>query len=513
LIDLDFFDRILKIFIFFFILNNSELSGQRSNIQTYSPFPKVRLEEELSNYNRFQTPILRVKNKDFKFFNVYQKILYLSNNGHPNIDNNGEIFSPSNNSRYISTKIAFQNSWLILDIEPYQIYHKNIFNTSPPNEKYLVNNTYKYVNNHLEKTSIDRIKAGFRNSIIAIHYNGIGIGYGYMSHWWGPGFHNALTLSTNAPSQKTYSLGTFRQIAYKNFGFEINVVAKPYKNLNGNDIFYSGMRTKFTIKGKPHVSFGFHRTFLSGDFLDMSETTNINGKWNLNDAISLVIKPMFGQDKKDLSYVENNTPGFDRWDEVLSGFVKLYFPEDNIELYLEIASDDSRGNMSDLMAHWDHTLAYLLGFKKFSTINKAKILFGIEYFSNKTSNTFKNDFYRGSANATNYYSNEEYDNFTYRNRRMGAHSGSSSDDLIFLLGIKLMQNTLFISYSQERHGIKSMEFPELKREINLTYRHNINFKNSIIISAEHETIRNFSYTLNNSSTSRFISLGYSWSFR
>ncbi len=503
----------MKILILFLILINSSLNGQRQNFKIYSPFPEVRLDEELSNYSRFETPILRLKNQESKFFNVYQKILYLRNNGHPNIDNNGEIFSPSNNSRYISNRITFHNSWLILDIEPYQIYHENIFNTTPPKEKYLVNTTYKYVNNHLEKISIDKIKTGFRNSIIAIHYNGIGVGYGYMSHWWGPGFHNALTLSTNAPSQRTYSLGTFRQIAYKNFGFELNVVAKPYKNTNGKDIFFSGLRAKFTIKGKPHVSFGFHRTFLSGDFMDMSETTNMNRKWTLNDAISLVIKPMFGQNKKDLPYVNSNTPGFDRWDEVLSGFIKFYFPEDNIDLYLEIASDDSRGNMSDLIAHWDHTLAYLLGFRKFSTINKVKIIFGIEYFSNKTSNTFKNDFYRGSANATNYYSNEEYDNFTYRNRRMGAHSGSSSDDLIFLLGLTLAQNTLFISYNQERHGIKSMEFPELKSEINLTYRYNINSKNSIIISAEHERIRNFSYYLNNTSTSSFISLGYLWSLR
>ena len=35
-----------------------------------------------------------------------------------------------------------------------------------------------------------------------------------------------------------------------------------------------------------------------------------------------------------------------------------------MEVYADVASDDNRGNLTDLKAHWDHTLGYQFGFKK-----------------------------------------------------------------------------------------------------------------------------------------------------
>ena len=42
---------------------------------------------------------------------------------------------------------------------------------------------------------------------------------------------------------------------------------------------------------------------------------------------------------------------------------------DNLEFYLELASDDNRSNLTDLIAHWDHTLGYLVGVSKYSYLN------------------------------------------------------------------------------------------------------------------------------------------------
>ena len=74
-------------------------------------------------------------------------------------------------------------------------------------------------------------------------------------------------------------------------------------------------------------------------------------------------------------------------------------------------------------------------------------MIGTEYLSTKESNTLNPSFYRGSPNVSNFYSKEMYDFFTYKNRFMGAHSGSSSDDLIFLAGANF-NSTSILLYAQ-----------------------------------------------------------------
>ena len=63
----------------------------------------------------------------------------------------------------------------------------------------------------------------------------------------------------------------------------------------------------------------------------------------------------------------------------------------------------------------------------------------------KESNTLNPKFYRGSPNVSTFYSKEIYDFFTFNNRFMGAHSGSSSDDLIFMFGFGNDNNSLYLN--------------------------------------------------------------------
>ena len=118
------------------------------------------------------------------------------------------------------------------------------------------------------------------------------------------------------------------------------------------------------------ITVGFHRTYLSGDFAFLSTETVSAKSWSLMDAARLVIEPLFGQSKKGLSYTKPNTPGFDTWDELLTGFFKISFPKSGLEVYADVASDDNRGNLTDLKAHWDHTLGYQLGLTKNTSVNQ-----------------------------------------------------------------------------------------------------------------------------------------------
>jgi len=448
-----------------------------------------------------------IKNRN-SFFNISINFHNAINSGHANIDNSAEFFIPGKSSTFYSTKFEYYNKWLLVELEPYSIFHNGIFDVLH------VRGSYQYNNNHNSIASSSRINFGFRQSRIVLHYKEIGFGYGNENHWWGPGFHSAIVLSSNAPSQKTFSFGTLSDLRLGNFSFGGKIIVIPYESNEGTQLFFSGIKSHISHHSKSTIiTLGFHRTFLSGNFISLLGNTNKSiSNWTIQDAAMLVVEPIFGQSKKNLDYTILGTPGFDIWDEVISGFVKFVFPNQNLEIYADIASDDNRGNLVDFKAHWDHTLGYTLGMKKFTKYYRWNIFSGIEYLTTRVSNTFKPSFYRG-AEPDNYYSKHIYDYFTYKGRRMGAHSGSSSDDFIVMLG--LGNNTFrgLISWNKERHGIKNMEFPEIKTELAVSLHRRLSQYHTISLTVEYESIENYSFIKDNISESKLFWLGYTFSIK
>jgi len=438
-------------------------------------------------------------------YNISFNINTVSNSGHPNLDNAAELFVPGSSTKLLSARLEYATPWLSLSLEPYTISYNGNFSNDP------ISGTYQATNNHNANNYLGQTKMGFRQSRLVLHYKGFGIGYGNMSHWWGPGLHSALALSSNAPSQETYALGTFKDIKMGQFSFGTQIIAMPYESTAGSQLYFSGLKTHLSHHTNDAIiTLGLHRTYLSGDFGNLSTTTVSTSNWSLLDAARLVVEPLFGQSKKDLGYTQPGTPGFDAWDEVLTGFVKISFPQTGLEIYADVASDDNRGNLTDLKAHWDHTLGYQLGFTKHTMVNQYNVFTGVEILTTRISNTFNPKFYRGGE-PPNYYAKPRYDYFTYQGRRMGAHSGSSSDDLIFMLGFSNDNSTTLMSYNKERHGIKSMTHPELKTEYVLTYHRKMSQHHTAFITLEYEKIKNFGFVQNNISISKLIWFGYSFS--
>ena len=125
----------------------------------------------------------------------------------------------------------------------------------------------------------------------------------------------------------------------------------PYKNQSSDNLFFSGLNTNFKIIGDPVIELGFQRTFLSGNLKEYFYGTNLEN-WNISNAAKLIFEPLFNRDKTGLDYTVDGTPGFDIWDQVLSGHIKFNFiEEDNLSLFVSISSDDARGNLVDLRAH------------------------------------------------------------------------------------------------------------------------------------------------------------------
>tara|TARA_Y100000768_G_scaffold376998_1_gene349721 strand:- start:159 stop:1613 length:1455 start_codon:yes stop_codon:yes gene_type:complete len=427
------------------------------------------------------------------------------NNGHSNIDNNGELFVSGTFAQFFSSRVQFSNRWLAINIEPYIINQNNLFKNSKEfNSLFLTNN-------HSSSYTLKKSRLGLRKSSIKIYYKKFGIEYGNINHWWGPGNHSSIVLSTNSPSQLTYKIGTIEKIKIDKFSFFLESILMPYETALNTKIFFTGLRGSISHNSSALITtVGFHRIHLSGE---LPGNLLNKYKWSASDAISLIFEPLFGQGKRNKGYTLDGTPGFDYWDQIISGYAKMYFVNQDLEIYIDIASDDSRANFSDLIAHWDHTLGYQIGLNKIDYYKKYSIFYSIDYLSTRISNTYNPLFFRGDPNSLNYYNNYFYDYYTYQGRRMGAHSGSSSDDFYFLLGLNNNYSSIYyFSLNRERHGLKYTNYPEVKNEIQFTYiKKNKNRHHSLSLSFEYEVIKNFGYIKNKSSHSRFIWLGYSFS--
>lgn len=508
----------------FFLFLSLAFNQTFSSFSLTSAFPNQLFISELnsisnSSFKTYNGIRPFIKNLEIDFNLSYNSNI-LFNKGHPNIDNYGHLYAINGFSFFNSVSMGYKNNWLIINLEPYKLDRSQYSHTKIDlsiferlNSK-IDYGTFSYLNNQYAPSDLNYKKShyGLRESSLILHYKGFGFSYGNKSQWWGPGSHSSIILSSNVSGMNTYTLGTLKEIEYKNFSVGLRAIVSPYKSNNGTQLYLSALATNFTFNSSPSITFGLIRSYLSGNFKNLSNSTNLSSGWSIEDAFKLILEPLFGQSKINLDYTEIGTPGFDPWDEMLSAYVNFTFTEILLKFYIEIASDDNRANFTDLAAHWDHTLAYLIGFRKYYIVNNYKLLIGSEYFTNRPSNTFNPSFYRGDPNKSNYYVKPRFDFFTYKGKRIGAHSGSSSDDLFFILGIERYKNIATISYTRERHGIKTMVYPELKNEINIFYQRKINKQHSMFFVIEYEKIMNFSFSEDKTSSSKIIWFGYSLTF-
>lgn len=454
-------------------------------LNSANPISNLLIEHSLASKNKFYPiNIIRpsIKNNHKSFFKVQISNISYNNSGFSNIHNNSEIIAHPGISNYLSYSMTYFSKNIYVKFSPILSNKGNL-----EQEKSL-GQSFDYLN---DKNGFGLKNHNFLNqSSFALHYKGIGAGVSNESMWFGPGFHSSLSMSNNAPGFNHYFIGTLRQYRFGQFGFNFRYFISE-RNNNKSNFYHTALASSMTYYSNPTITLGFNRTYLSGGVDKII--------WTMEDAAKLVFEPLFGSSKTDLTYTgqyEGEPDYWDPWDQLTVGFVNVYFPTSKTHYYFELGTDDSRANLTDLKAHWDHAIGYILGFKKYGIMGNQSIFIGLEIMSTKTtSNTLNQKFYRGSFRIPNFYGNSSYLHSSYGGRRWAAHSGSDSDDKIIMIGY--VKNDLFIisSYNLERRGIVSQENPEYKNEIILSFRKQIN-KISYSLYFENEKIYNYNFNQN-----------------
>ena len=71
---------------------------------------------------------------------------------------------------------------------------------------------------------------------------------------------------------------------------------------------------------------------------------------------------------------------------------------------------------------------------------------------------------------------------------------------------------LYVSLNSERNGIKTMDYPQLKSEVIVSYHHQFYPEHKLSFTFEYERIDNFGYILNSQSKSILLWLSYEYLF-
>ena len=399
----------------------------------------------------------------------------------PNFDNVGNKFSLRGKNSYYGISYQYFGKNIILLLEPYII---NKENKSMP--LFPRGGRYQFTNEMSNQYKGAYRSSGFRESLFLLHYNYVGFGISNLNQWLGPGVHNTLTMTNNTMGFNHYFIGTFQEKLINDFiGIDTRYTFSKLNENNGG-VYYSSLALSLTFHNQIVWRTGLIRDFLSGGI-----ATDENETISAQDAMALVFGPLFADSKRKLKYTSEW--GFEPWDQLLTGFIEI-IPNKDTHIYLEVGTGDHRKNLTDLFAHWDHNLAYVIGFKKYLQLpfyKSSTYLIGIEYTTlTGNSNTKK---FRGSGP---WYDNWWYDYSSFEGRRWAAHSGSDSDDLIFYFGINQNDSSLIIFYSEERKGLYLEAYPEIKKELLLRYTKQINSKFKIITYLEREIHKNYYFIEN-----------------
>ena len=175
-------------------------------------------------------PIIpNIYNNELKI-NFRSEIFYNSNA--PNLENMGNRFIGRGLSTFNGLNISYFTKYFSFTAEPFLITSQNKkVNFSGRDGIFSRLNDLPINNNMPYKAS------GLRETQLYIHYNNFAVGYSNANMWWGPGFHNSLTMTNNTTGFPHLMIGTLNEKKFKNIGYNIRYIFSKLDKTIGDPYF------------------------------------------------------------------------------------------------------------------------------------------------------------------------------------------------------------------------------------------------------------------------------------
>lgn len=196
-------------------------------------------------------------------------------------------------------------------------------------------------------------KFSLAQSSIRLHYKSIEAGLSTAPLWWGPGIHNALVLSNNAPGLQHVFLGTRRplqlplnigQIEFKFIGaWPQDSDYFRYTQSTNRRRFMSGFNVVYTPSFAPHLHVGY-------------------------SSIVHIYVPesglAFADYLRSINIFNRQVGESDVQNQLVSAYFRWVFPEGHAEVYGAYYREDSFQSARDLILEPGHDRAYTIGLQK-----------------------------------------------------------------------------------------------------------------------------------------------------
>ncbi len=199
-------------------------------------------------------------------------------------------------------------------------------------------------------------------SSIRLTVGPVSFGLSNENLWWGPGIHNALLMTNNAPGFKHLTLNTVRPIKTIIGAFEFQLIGGRLDSSG----YTPGLPPDWRYLNAIVVS--YHPKWVPGLFLGMTRAYQIYHEDmgnSLNDYLP-VISP-FQKDKWGNSQTDAK-----RRDELLSLFMRWLWVKGHGEIYVEYGREDHSWNLRDFFLEPAHSAAYIVGMNKLFALKRWK---------------------------------------------------------------------------------------------------------------------------------------------
>lgn len=211
-------------------------------------------------------------------------------------------------------------------------------------------------------------KAFWGQSNISLTYNGISLGLSNENLWWGPGMHNSLLMTNNAPGFKHFTFNTVKPIKSPIGSFEWQLIAgrleaSGYPNIEPARL----LAHKVTIKPKPDdwryfngIVISYQPKWIPGLFLGATRTYTLYSQ-DIEKSLRGILPVISPITKKAVGNTEEDARNSN---QIASVFMRWVAPEAHQEIYFEYGREDHNYHLNDLMLEPSHISAYILGFRK-----------------------------------------------------------------------------------------------------------------------------------------------------
>jgi len=420
------------------------------------PFKILEIEQkQFSDSTTVSSLLIRpiVNSENINNWLVVARSEFYYNNNAPNLENIGNRFIGKGSGMFNSINLSYHGKYISLSLEPFYL-------TSQNNEVMTVGRDAMFgrLNDAGYNKDSPYSSTGLRETQLYLHYKDIGIGYSNANMWWGPGLHSTLTMTNNTTGFPHLMIGTLKEKRFRYIGVDFRYIFSKLDKTIG-DPYFTALVGTLRFYTDPLITIGLSRNYLSGGLPTDRPFTS----W---DAALIVFEGLM-IDTKIKEYQSDWDP-HDPWDELMSGFLMLDFPESRLRLYGEFGTNDHRQNFSDLRAQPDHASAYTLGIRKYGLFQNDNFITGLEY-----TNLILGKFWDYRA-TPNWYDKVNYDYSSYDGQRWAAHSGSDSDDLNIYFGYQSGKWSFIPALNYERHGVLYARPAEVKMELRLDFRYTWN---------------------------------------